>query len=265
MARQLHATAQQLARASALAKAAGRGATGAESHRANQTAGMLEVAGRRCAAAAEQLLAGRVAAERFVARNVGLSGARTPALPEGRIGLTADSPAAWAQGLSQMQKDALARYQENSNVVNGPLRSRSFSGPEAMSLVALLDDSMTFALADETFLYRGMYLTKGIRGTLGDFARGGVITDRGYMSTSRNAERANSFAWPGGREDPFPVILRIRAPAGTRCAPAYAFEDFNQESEVILPRDTHLRLGSPRMHRSASGRWILLVDAEVSA
>jgi hypothetical protein len=149
------------------------------------------------------------------------------------------------------QYNALERYVgEQYQDINAYLRHNTVNGFDRISIanqVSLIDSLMS-PLGEDTVLYRGVQ-----PGNTSDMLRtlepGDTFLDKGFVSTSQNAEFAQ-----GWQDVPFSgsegVLLTINAPAstqgidilklsgGSENAPLFYGTNLEEEREVILQRDT---------------------------
>jgi hypothetical protein len=142
------------------------------------------------------------------------------------------------------QRQALNGYQNAGyESVNGSLRGTEQVAPENQPALQTNIDSLDATinaappLAQDTLLFRGLRNAE----TAAALQVGTIVTDKGFTSTTASTEYARGWASPnnGG------YVMAIQAPAGTKgVIPHWATmnEDFKNEYEFLLPRNTSLQI-----------------------
>lgn len=91
---------------------------------------------------------------------------------------------------------------------------------------------------------------RGMRNA-GDMQPGSVVSDRAFVSTTRDANMASEFPRSFGERQQG-LVVEIRVPAGTRTLDVAQLLNRPEEQEVLLPRDSQFRV------ESVSGRKAVL-------
>jgi hypothetical protein len=121
--------------------------------------------------------------------------------------------------------------------VNRELRQGRPPGPKALALDAALAGAR---LPEAVTVYRGVSDHEALK-----LAKGAVLRDRGFLSTSLEPRVAREFAGAGPRA----AVVEIRAPAGARGAAVGALTSFPGEREVLFARDARIRVTGKRVDR----------------
>lgn len=139
---------------------------------------------------------------------------------------------------------ALGAYTENS-----PIRAKLTNGTplDAVSqgMVNAIDSGMA-PLPEDTVLYRGIKpirsreMQQAIYGTTDRVLPGLEFSDRSYISTSRDLATALRFA--RGHEGAKGTVWVIHAKAGQNALDTGSKSARAEESEILLPRDSTLRI-----------------------
>lgn len=143
-------------------------------------------------------------------------------------------------------------YHESSHEINTALRSGKL-GHNEQQFVKEMDGSFKHTLPKDTVIYRGVD-----QKTFGSLKAGSEISDKAYLSGSSVAAKATYF---GGADmnDPIGGVLRIEVPKGHPAIVGNA-----DEHEVILPRNTKLKITGVVRHTTADGkRGVNVITAQV--
>lgn len=132
---------------------------------------------------------------------------------------------------------ALNAYTDgNTRSIESQLR-RGEIGPRVQAIVDNLDKVIERSKVPENLtVYRGGFGEK-----LASLKPGDLVHDKGYVSTTLNANVAAGFAGVGGTGDPSKAIYKINLPKGSS---GYFVYDFERENEVLLPRNSVFRVES---------------------
>lgn len=139
--------------------------------------------------------------------------------------------AAWKKAIADADREAshsLSVYSGSSfQQLNRTLREGDWND-WTKKHATNIDRAMTFRLARETFVYRGLSLDIG---QSPESLVGTTFRDAAFMSTSLSSRLARGFSTitPSGAT---PMVVRIRLPGGTRTAPITEM----REAELLLPR-----------------------------
>ena len=156
-----------------------------------------------------------------------------------------------ASSLSQPIKNAIKEYTGLAYAqINGTLRTGKKLGKNSQEVVNRLNEAFAQpeAKANENFtVYRGITSTQ-----LQHLAMGSTITDKGFVSTSSDANEAKKFAGTAG------ALMEIRVKKGQ---PAISVKDtsiYPSEKEVLLPANTSFKVVGKKI--GPEGRPVLIVD-----
>lgn len=156
-----------------------------------------------------------------------------------------------ASSLSQPIKNAIKEYTGPAYAqINGTLRTSKKLGKNSQEVVNRLNEAFAQpeAKANENFtVYRGITSTQ-----LQHLAMGSTITDKGFVSTSSDANEAKKFAGTAG------ALMEIRVKKGQ---PAISVKDtsiYPSEKEVLLPANTSFKVVGKKI--GPEGRPVLIVD-----
>ena len=117
------------------------------------------------------------------------------------------------------------------------------------STIAGLDSMMAHATVNETIITaRGLGNT--VRKQLENAAPGTVFGEPGYGSSSTSLSIARSFAKKYTRDDGREVIpvLQVQIPKGMRAMSVRGHSSVSSEDEILLPRNTKMRLDGTATH-----------------
>lgn len=156
-----------------------------------------------------------------------------------------------ASSLSQPIKNAIKEYTGLAYAqINGTLRTGKKLGKNSQEVVNRLNEAFAQpeAKANENFtVYRGITSTQ-----LQHLAMGSTITDKGFVSTSSDANEAKKFAGTAG------ALMEIRVKKGQ---PAISVKDtsiYPSEKEVLLPANTSFKVVGKKI--GPEGRPVLIAD-----
>lgn len=156
-----------------------------------------------------------------------------------------------ASSLSQPIKNAIKEYTGPAYAqINGTLRTGKKLGKANQDMVNKLNEAFAQpeVKAKENFtVYRGITSTQ-----LQHLAMASTITDKGFVSTSSDANEAKRFADTAG------ALMEIRVKKGQ---PAISVKDtsiFPSEKEVLLPANTSFKVVGKKI--GPEGRPVLIVD-----
>jgi len=130
--------------------------------------------------------------------------------------------------------------------LNSALRSNQELGtglPEMKSAMDSLMDKVPPLEQSET-VYRGV--SGDIATKLVDAPIGTIITDKGYVSTSRDKELAQDFMTVGNSDNQTRALMAITLPEGTKALDVSKFylnnPNMSLEKELILPRGSQFQI-----------------------
>lgn len=135
--------------------------------------------------------------------------------------------------------------------VNNSLRSGMCEDKAIYDLIKNLDSLFQKVPArlknqKEIDVYIGVILNEDMYNELDKALKSGVLTDKGYLSTSLNIETAKKFALQNSQYEDKGLIFHIKVPKGTTFITSRMFRDIkskNQlENEVLFPRNSQLRI-----------------------
>lgn len=156
-----------------------------------------------------------------------------------------------ASSLSQPIKNAIKEYTGPAYAqINGTLRTGKKLGKANQDVVNKLNEAFAQpeVKAKENFtVYRGITSTQ-----LQHLAMASTITDKGFVSTSSDANEAKKFAGTAG------ALMEIRVKKGQ---PAISVKDtsiYPSEKEVLLPANTSFKVVGKKI--GPEGRPVLIVD-----
>jgi len=165
----------------------------------------------------------------------------------------------WRRGVTRAEHDAITLYQSSGyRVLNRALRRRD---QEGMRVHQTSIRNLDKAIAKGT-LGRSIVVYRGIPEQPGEtvfeeylIARGKVITEQGYCSTTLDGAFARKWANGGyGRG----ILMEVRVPAGMKAA--YLGEGFlslgRKEAELLLPRGCQLKVLEAVRDESGMGRLV---------
>jgi hypothetical protein len=164
-----------------------------------------------------------------------------------------DSYREWNDGLSKKEFDAVAKYQAAGHFeMNGHLRSGKPNNKKVRSDVANLDAAMSkTSVPRDLVVHRGTdpNVYKNELGPDPSTWVGKTFTDKGFMSTTVDPEQAF-----GGTES------EIRVPKGSKgswLGDLKGREQLNVEQELLLPRNTKLRIVGVTVDKSGEATKII--------
>jgi len=159
---------------------------------------------------------------------------------------------AWRDSLTEEEYTQLSDYQRTDfRFLNKTLRAGDALPEGWDEMVVEMDRAISRGVIDQdTVVYRG-FNARRLADSL-DELPGRTITDQGYVSTSASPEGAEKFRREAMYDDKIPVIAEIRVPKGTNAAYMQVlqpedhdnFSFFYREAEILLPRDTKMRIVS---------------------
>jgi hypothetical protein len=141
--------------------------------------------------------------------------------------------AEWASSLSLDEKASLKGYKHTKDfyAINKAARSGDKSDSRVNDLVGSIDSALNKGyLRQKTILWRG-FEDSGRK-----LEVGGTITDHGFSSISLNIFIARGFSGKNG------ILLKIRAPKGTKTGYMETVDREYEENEMVLPRGSRFRI-----------------------
>ena len=127
--------------------------------------------------------------------------------------------------------EALQGYADTEYVpINESLRGGGAIPDEMKSNIALLDKATSLGILSEEST-----LSRGVHGEPGDYIAGQVVRDPAFLSTTALQQGAGDYF-------DYNHMLHITAPAGTTGAFIGSIGGRPEEKEVLLPRNTALRI-----------------------
>lgn len=159
-----------------------------------------------------------------------------------------------SEELAPHEKESLSRYQGTGFVgIQDHLRSGT-EDHEAAAHVKGLDSAIgKSGLREDTTLYRGLG-GQAAEEHIAKAKPGALVTDDGYVSTSRHKDVAHEFARARDEQEEAPgrmAVLHINARKGQKAletAKHVSTVSAQREGEHILPRGTKLRIKRVEVH-----------------
>lgn len=162
-----------------------------------------------------------------------------------------DSGVFKASSLSQSIKNAIKEYTGPAYAqINGALRTGKKLGSNKQNVVNKLNEAFAQpeVKAKENFtVYRGITSSQ-----LQHLAMGSTITDKGFVSTSSDANEAKKFAGTAG------ALMEIRVKKDQPAMSVKNTSAFPSEMEVLLPANTSFKVVGKKI--GPEGRPVLIVD-----
>ena len=157
--------------------------------------------------------------------------------------------AGWDRGLTSQEEAAIRAYTGHEySDINGYLRGHNMDPAAIASIlekVSHLDSALAkAALAKDTRVYRGISDLRNL-GLSERTLVGATIHDKGFMSTSTSRESARAFGGTMGG-----VLVRIRAPKGSRGGSVKRLSIHKGEGEVLFARGSRVRITRARKTKS---------------
>lgn len=132
-------------------------------------------------------------------------------------------------------------YEDINSILRGE-REYDDGGPEMLAIEGMdlaFSNGVAPSLPHDTVLYRGMLLDSKSK-VLAAMKPGAEFTDKAFVSTSASEEATEPFRKTElSSRNRVEVLLRIKAPKGTRVIPGV-----DDEEELILDRGTEFRVKS---------------------
>lgn len=156
--------------------------------------------------------------------------------------------------LTAGRKAAIADYTGSGHkAMNWQLRGIRPETAEVSARIASLDDALDGQrLGEAAKLYRGIGSLGAKKIAAMGLKKGSILEDPGFMSTSRNASVARSFAQQSSEN----IVLEIQASATSRAMDVSKYSDADSgEQEVLFARNSRLKVIS----WDKKTRWLKLV------
>lgn len=153
-----------------------------------------------------------------------------------RTGDIAEDWGGWYDDLSAEELETLKNYSMTGyQSINDSLRE----GKTPDYRVTTIDAALERGRLKEQTVYRGVKLDPETRAVF-ERSIGTVISDPAFVSTSRDKHQAESFLGVIGTERN--VLMEIKVPNGAKGAYMAPISEIRSEEEVLLPRNTLLRV-----------------------
>jgi hypothetical protein len=154
----------------------------------------------------------------------------------------AERPSATASDLDADDTKAIQRYtSEGYLLVNRHLRGIRDGGGPAKEQIAALDRAMRGANLDEDVaVYRGVGSLAVKRFAAQGLRKDSVLTDEGFMSTTRQRSVADAFA----KQSPTNITMEIRTKRGAKARDVDAISDAQGEQEILFARNQRMKVVS---------------------
>lgn len=143
--------------------------------------------------------------------------------------------------------NSLMEYTGNSFSVNDGLRKGKLSEKDK-KVVRHLDEVIASSkpTTADTTVYRGISADSDFAKKLASAKVGDTFNDKAFMSTSVDKNKAKEYAQDAANGEPKKggVVLEINVPKGTKTANLSGEADINSNNEVILGRDSNIKVSS---------------------
>lgn len=143
--------------------------------------------------------------------------------------------------------NSLMEYTGNSFSVNDGLRKGKLSEKDK-KVVRHLDEVIASSkpTTADTTVYRGISADSDFAKKLASAKVGDTFNDKAFMSTSADKNKAKEYAQDAANGEPKKggVVLEINVPKGTKTANLSGEADINSNNEVILGRDSNIKVSS---------------------
>lgn len=143
--------------------------------------------------------------------------------------------------------NSLMEYTGNSFSVNDGLRKGKLSEKDK-KVVRHLDEVIASSkpTTADTTVYRGISADSDFAKKLASAKVGNTFNDKAFMSTSVDKNKAKEYAQDAANGEPKKggVVLEINVPKGTKTANLSGEADINSNNEVILGRDSNIKVSS---------------------
>lgn len=149
----------------------------------------------------------------------------------------------WEKSLSEEEKAAVGRYQNESFGFNEKLRHGSYDGGYGGEQATDKEYAALDAALSKSTIHQSVVVHRAISDAdaLGDLNKlvGKTITDKGYASTSLSRSAAEDYGEG--------IICKINVPKGSKAAYISNVtdskgKDFSDNREILLPRDSHYKV-----------------------
>lgn len=146
-----------------------------------------------------------------------------------------------------LDHNSLMEYTGNSFSVNDGLRKGKLSEKDK-KVVRHLDEVIASSkpTTADTTVYRGISADCDFAKKLASAKVGDTFNDKAFMSTSVDKNKAKEYAQDAANGEPKKggVVLEINVPKGTKTANLSGEADINSNNEVILGRDSNIKVSS---------------------
>lgn len=143
--------------------------------------------------------------------------------------------------------NSLMEYTGNSFSVNDGLRKGKLSEKDK-KVARHLDEVIASSkpTTADTTVYRGISADSDFAKKLASAKVGDTFNDKAFMSTSVDKNKAKEYAQDAANGEPKKggVVLEINVPKGTKTANLSGEADINSNNEVILGRDSNIKVSS---------------------